>query len=495
MKEDISIQDVIHNKPALISYLDSEQYMKFFFNENYFPIIQILKNGPKTVKDIYDSYPSTKDNQNTDKKNVDSSVSRRTKKKSENTIYNYIRDLIDGGVVIESGRRVQSNQVSAKILYSLSSQLMLIDYKAIEIWSTGQGVLMAKTLGSFLRRHFDNKLPSIDRFLALISKYIQGTSKLREELLRKLLTERNSQTLVDINSTLESINALNPPDYFIFTHFLGRVLWLLTIDDLDSINNDLSSIFTEKTDDFPLQSKKEESWEQRNKFQDIITFKPDVIKILSMQEFRHYFGNERYKAITDILRAGPCTIKELTSQHYSVLLQNIKPKKSYTLQSSENMITPPKEPYKENTIYSFVKKLIEGGLVVKAGRRVIPEQTSTQVLYARTAKVFYTLDCIPIPSELAIQAIGNTLKYHFNKQILDFEKFKFILFKLESTIRKKLVENLKQTVDDLNVTPVITFSEREQWTFLEVLGIFLWFVTTRKETKEGIKKQIIDCFS
>ena len=114
MTENISIQDVIQRKPELIASLDSVIYEKYFFNKNYYAIIEILKSGPKTVKEIHDLYPA---------------------KKAKNTIYRYIKeDLVTAGIVIEAGRRLQSDRTSTEILYSLSSRLLLIEDMKLHVF-------------------------------------------------------------------------------------------------------------------------------------------------------------------------------------------------------------------------------------------------------------------------------------------------------------------------------------------------------------------------
>jgi DNA-binding transcriptional ArsR family regulator len=75
--------------------------------------------------------------------------------------------------------------------------------------------------------------------------------------------------------------------------------------------------------------------------------------------------------IVQVLRQGPMTLREIASEY------NEHAKNNESLDQKS-----------ETTIYRYVKALEEAGLVTQAGRRVYMGKTTTEILYARTARVF-----------------------------------------------------------------------------------------------------------
>ncbi|MHA2333419.1 MAG: hypothetical protein ACXAEU_15460, partial [Candidatus Hodarchaeales archaeon] len=260
MTENITIQDVIQKKPVSMITMESKTFSKCCFNDNYNSVLDILKSGPKTVEEISNLYPQ---------------------KKSQNTIYRYIKDLIDAGAIIEAGRRIESDKVSTKILYSLSARLFLIEDSSVQIWKSDKGQSLVKTLGLLLNHHFDNKLPRLDRFVELIMNQVQTRGKMRKGLL-SVIAEQDPASKDDIKliGTLETITSLSAKDYYRFLDLLGNLLWLFSVEDLDSINRKLLALFTESSEDETPQNPASARKTQDGEYQDFITYKQDIIQIV-----------------------------------------------------------------------------------------------------------------------------------------------------------------------------------------------------------------------
>jgi hypothetical protein len=95
----------------------------------------------------------------------------------------------------------------------------------------------------------------------------------------------------------------------------------------------------------------------------------------------------------------------------------------------------------EKTIYRYLGELIDGGLVVKGGKRIFPESENlkTQTLYMRTAKIFF-----PIKSESDYSEEENHKQTNFNE----------ILTRLVTTYYRKEVldeSSLHEFVKNMNV--------------------------------------------
>ena len=76
MAENVAVHDVIKKKPALFVTVDMKKYWECSLNNNYYPILDILKSGLKTVKEIHDLYPAQT------KKSGDLDASKSKKKKN-----------------------------------------------------------------------------------------------------------------------------------------------------------------------------------------------------------------------------------------------------------------------------------------------------------------------------------------------------------------------------------------------------------------------------
>jgi len=114
--------------------------------------------------------------------------------------------------------------------------------------------------------------------------------------------------------------------------------------------------------------------------QDAIAFKPKLLEFIRDEKILVLFKDKNLLKTLKILSMNkvPMTITEI-GEAFTKLF------------SSGDSKSPDKKS--EKTIYRYLNKLKEGGLVVPAGKRVAMKQGSdkiqTQTLYARKAKVFY----------------------------------------------------------------------------------------------------------
>ncbi|MBD3191263.1 MAG: hypothetical protein GF308_11495 [Candidatus Heimdallarchaeota archaeon] len=105
------------------------------------------------------------------------------------------------------------------------------------------------------------------------------------------------------------------------------------------------------------------------KVKDVITYVQDIFKELSTEEFTSFFYDENYRIILMNLRSKAKTIEEIQT-HYKEA-------------SNEKSIM---------SIYRYLRKLKEVGLVVEAGKRIISKQNQThetKTLYLTSAKLYY----------------------------------------------------------------------------------------------------------
>lgn len=105
--------------------------------------------------------------------------------------------------------------------------------------------------------------------------------------------------------------------------------------------------------------------------QDVLTFKPERVKIVRDPKILKILYDENHGPIIRALRKGPMTVKELEEAY-----------------AKDAKINEELEAKSDKTIYRYLKVLEKANLVVPAGQRVILGKTATETLFARTAEAF-----------------------------------------------------------------------------------------------------------
>ncbi|MFW9852172.1 MAG: hypothetical protein ACFFDS_04485 [Candidatus Thorarchaeota archaeon] len=162
--------------------------------------------------------------------------------------------------------------------------------------------------------------------------------------------------------------------------------------------------------------------------QDFIRAYPDAIKVITDEKL--YFSlldDPTLEPIIVILREGPMTLEELSERYNEYVENKIKTnarhlripstkkelknllveicypedelkellEKEKLTQTDEQNIEAqyikcklPKDKKSETTVYRYIKKLEEEGIVFESGRRIDPDGRTTKALFSRTAKLF-----------------------------------------------------------------------------------------------------------
>jgi DNA-binding transcriptional ArsR family regulator len=110
---------------------------------------------------------------------------------------------------------------------------------------------------------------------------------------------------------------------------------------------------------------------QENRYQDILDYKPVILKVIDDEETLKKLEDPNYDALMYILRRGPMTVREITAAF------NKEAKKSSNI-----------DPKSEKTIYHYLKVLEELEIIITAGQRVTIGKTATEKLYMRTARMY-----------------------------------------------------------------------------------------------------------
>ncbi|MFX0139401.1 MAG: hypothetical protein ACFFDN_37520 [Candidatus Hodarchaeota archaeon] len=480
MTPKVTVQDEIYYEPISFKILTHKEYKKYFLNNNYYFIIKLVKDGYLTVSEIHKEYPVEIE-----------------KKKSKNTIYRYIQELIKAGILSEVGRRIQSNQISTQILYGLNAKFILINNNAVNIWRSERGNVIADTIRIMLHRHLNNKSPELSPFIEFLLKIDENNTHMQKQLLEQVITKLESTEIPQnekeiLEQILKGINTFDAEEYLYFQLLLYDISWILS---KDTLNKKIKQFYTINLTELPreidnkpsLTSKSQKDYE----FHDVIINHPHLIKIIEKKEWQFCFDNPNYGAVTEILKDGPMTIKEIHNRHHEVVIERLKRK----LKEGEKFKIP--RPKKENTVYRYVKDLIKAGFVIEAGRRILPNQTYTPLLYSRIAKIYGNIsdDQEFLNSEKGrnvTNIIGQLLQQYLNKRNVDQTRFHSIILEFDKEKRLAIEQAFYSETISWISDLIFSFDDIEYDLFFESLSRIEWLIVMRDNEKFEL---LMDCFS
>lgn len=118
--------------------------------------------------------------------------------------------------------------------------------------------------------------------------------------------------------------------------------------------------------------------ESGEKFQDLITFKPQNIKVCNQEQLKVF---QEYKEL----------IKSFKDCNKMLFLT---PKEIHEFYKDEEKSTSEKPVYKKSikTVYRYLDKLKEAGFVVEAGKRMSDNSRMVENLYCLSAEIFFVED-------------------------------------------------------------------------------------------------------
>ncbi len=113
-------------------------------------------------------------------------------------------------------------------------------------------------------------------------------------------------------------------------------------------------------------------------------FVQEEVRVVRDPKLVKIFYDESYAPIFWVLRDGQKTVKEIEDSYNKIVLKKAK-ERGLSKEQIENL----KLERSDKSIYRYIKELTKVGLVAPASRRVVIGKTATEILYARTAKIFY----------------------------------------------------------------------------------------------------------
>ncbi|MFX0094867.1 MAG: hypothetical protein ACFFBD_24235, partial [Candidatus Hodarchaeota archaeon] len=257
-------EDLITRKRVPIKTVSSEIWYNYVCDINYKPILDSFNNGIMTIDEIRLYY----------------SQINQEKKRSKSTIYRYLKELINFGLVIEVGRRFYQNQVSSKTLYDKGASIFIPVRYGLDIWFSEQGVEVANTLGFIVRKHFGNKKPDSDAIRTLFAKFETSLQNNQIELVEKLLLNENDHK--GAREIIKEIRSLGKSSEEVLNE-AAKIIWIIRDQGFTSFLSDLRECFQEGKNNNLSDS---EGISDKNKhqndsnYQDIITYYPKFYQFI-----------------------------------------------------------------------------------------------------------------------------------------------------------------------------------------------------------------------
>ncbi|MHA2246968.1 MAG: ArsR family transcriptional regulator [Candidatus Hodarchaeales archaeon] len=214
--------------------------------------------------------------------------------------------------------------------------------------------------------------------------------------------------------------------------------------------------------------------------QDAITYSQKLMKEITDKKTIKIFKDENLMLVLKFLRMskGVMTVKELVD--------------SFEKTGTEKS---------DKTIYRYLKKLEDAGLVIQAGKRVFPtnkRKLKTQTLYMRTAKIFFPVmnpedkeeksDEDRQQKEKMIKAISIMISKQENAKIKSIDCLKTFLAKLYS-VQSSFPRTIIQTAND-EISDLITDLD---WKYIESMVETISLIALLKDKTEW-QKELSTCF-
>ncbi|MGC9778542.1 MAG: hypothetical protein HZR80_04815 [Candidatus Heimdallarchaeota archaeon] len=175
-------QDVITYKQQTVMALNEEQVDLLYSDANLSYIIKFLRAGPRTVKELEKDFT---------KKGI---------KKSDKSIYRYLKNLTEVGMVAKAGKRITSkgaSELQTETIYIRTSKMFLTENlrKKMNTLDKKDVELFYDTIFSLLAGKFKDKIKS-DKG---VDKLINTLESKKFELVNDILGNADEETLGKVN--------------------------------------------------------------------------------------------------------------------------------------------------------------------------------------------------------------------------------------------------------------------------------------------------------
>ncbi|MCG3256439.1 MAG: hypothetical protein KAU62_10150 [Candidatus Heimdallarchaeota archaeon] len=202
-------QDVITRPQIGVKLIRDKEITSKLFDKNMEPIIIILREGPLTIKELFEKYNQLAEDPKSE-----------ITTKSEMTIYRYVKELDKIDIVKEVGKRIKTGQSASETLYGRTAKIFwnLTDKEAY--WKS------------------EDSKPTINAIRDLLSIYKENAT-INTENLVKLLTKTYTKNAEELGTFFDEnddaidkiISGFSFKDVDHIFNILGTLILLMNSDD------------------------------------------------------------------------------------------------------------------------------------------------------------------------------------------------------------------------------------------------------------------------
>ena len=197
---------ITYKNQKIVAFITDKDKAKFFYDKDYGILLGFLRSGPKTIKEIEEAYQLAGN------------------EKSDKTIYRYIKELSEEGLVVEAGKRIYTDDENknrtltiymrtAKVYWDKTQEFKKEDMKSSKMLKIYKAY---KILLDELDEDKTIKIKCIEDIFSLV--YQKGERQAFE------LLEKADDKVFDL---LEDL------DYFDINEFVLNLAWLVLTLNLD----------------------------------------------------------------------------------------------------------------------------------------------------------------------------------------------------------------------------------------------------------------------
>lgn len=141
-------------------------------DKHHYPILKLLKQQPMTVKELEEAYEE-----------------HTGKKKSNKTIYRYLKSLENAGLVRPAGNLVTSGKTATETIFSRTAMAFYSIDEKENWWATESALKIATNVGILLKPLFGNKQCDTEKMISLLKNFSKSTEGQLQTLVAEVEDE------------------------------------------------------------------------------------------------------------------------------------------------------------------------------------------------------------------------------------------------------------------------------------------------------------------
>lgn len=187
-------------QPEIVKIVCEEDKLALLKDPKYVPIIKMLRKRPMTVKEIEAEY--------------NQGFEDESDKKSDKTLYRYLKELENAALVIPTGQRVVIGRTATETLYGRTAKIFYLGQndKVEEHFSKNPKMISA--ISNLIKRYLDTDNLETDenQLISLLTKFhnvsVNEITKILETSKPEDLNIFTDMDFEDINYVLDSVGAI-----------------------------------------------------------------------------------------------------------------------------------------------------------------------------------------------------------------------------------------------------------------------------------------------